>query len=250
MNKKIIGIFILGIFLISNLSSVSAVSINKEVKNRVIKQSPALSTNVGSSSQQAEWTVMLYMCADNDLGYYGYGQHDIDKLRAATQNDDSGDVNIIVLYDKYGNGNSKIKSIKDGFVEDLDDNESVIPENNEVNMGDPQTLVNFGAWTIENYPANHYMFVLWGHGFEAHPSWTWPNSDWFYTACVDVTSKDSIRIANYELVNALDSITNHGAIKFDIIGFDTGEDGEIMAYFGFGFSTFKAFNNTKLFLSS
>ena len=40
--------------------------------------------------------------------------NDIDKLRAASQFDDSGNVNIIVLSDTYGTGNSKIKSIKNG----------------------------------------------------------------------------------------------------------------------------------------
>ena len=201
MKKKLIVMLVTSIFFITGFYNINASSYLHQ--------------------KSSEWTVMIYMAADNDLE--DHGQNDINKIRAATQDDDLGSVNIIILYDKYGKGNSQLKSISNGVVEEIDDNNFIIPDSNEVNMGDPQTLVNFGKWVMENYPANHYMLILWGHGFESHPAWArdWANSDWFYTACVDVISKDSIKIARHELFSALDEITNHGYIKFDIIGFDT-----------------------------
>ena len=34
----------------------------------------------------------------------------------------------------------------------------------ETNTGDPTVLESFAHWGIANYPAEHYMLVLWNHG--------------------------------------------------------------------------------------
>jgi len=34
----------------------------------------------------------------------------------------------------------------------------------ELNMGDPQTLVDFASWAAINYPAKKYLLVIWNHG--------------------------------------------------------------------------------------
>src|SRR5712671_5704825 len=32
-------------------------------------------------------------------------------------------------------------------------------------MGDQKTLAKFLTWSVQHYPAQHYMLVLWGHAF-------------------------------------------------------------------------------------
>jgi len=34
----------------------------------------------------------------------------------------------------------------------------------EVNMGDPEALSDYVKWGMKQYPANHYMLVIWDHG--------------------------------------------------------------------------------------
>ena len=33
-----------------------------------------------------------------------------------------------------------------------------------VNTGDPEALKDFIQWGIKDYPADHYLLVLWNHG--------------------------------------------------------------------------------------
>lgn len=40
----------------------------------------------------------------------------------------------------------------------------LIGEIGEVNMGSPDTLINFIRWAKANYPAKHYALVFWDHG--------------------------------------------------------------------------------------
>jgi hypothetical protein len=41
----------------------------------------------------------------------------------------------------------------------------------ELDMGDPQTLVDFVTWSKANYPADHYALIFWGHGWNWHPGY-------------------------------------------------------------------------------
>ncbi len=216
MNKKIIGIVILGIFLISNLSSVSAVSINKEAKNRVIKQSPALSTNVGSSSQQAEWTVMVYMAADNDGE--DYAMHAFGEM--AKVDYANGGVNIVVQLDRRESECHRffvekgMTPVESNAIEDWGDGSG----GREINTADPQTLIDFVTWAATNYSAEHYGLILFDKAsfYSGTPQPTRIHKNF----CQDDTSgSDGLEIT--ELRTALDEIvTDIGVSSLDFIGFD------------------------------
>ena len=214
MNRKIFVILILSVFLISSLQSVRSVELNKNEKtnsNQMFIQKMEASSN---PADQAEWTVMVYMCGDNVLE--GCATYDLEKIQAATRFDDSELVNIIVMLDKYGKGNTFLYKIEDGAKIDLDDNGTIIPDDNEVNMGDPQTLTKFCNWALESYPANHTFLVLWGNGNR----YRYNGHDWFFRTCVDVNNGvDTLNIFD-EIRQSLDQITSEGENKIDIIGFD------------------------------
>ena len=108
-----------------------------------------------------EWTVMVYMAADNYLSEEGL--IDINEMEAVDLPDN---VNVVVQYDGIENGDTKRGAIQ------RDSNTSVVSSkltavdeaNPELNSGDPQTLTNFIKWGQENYAADKYAVVVWDHG--------------------------------------------------------------------------------------
>jgi hypothetical protein len=73
-------------------------------------------------------------------------------------------------------------------------------------MGDPQTLVDFATWAMQNYPAEHYYLAIdnLGGGITGIAS--------------DATSGDKIR--NIEMHGALQQITNNGQNKLDVLAYE------------------------------
>lgn len=122
----------------------------------------------------AEWTVMVYMAADNSLAADGI--FDIDEMEDAGFN---SNVNVVVqaefspdVLGQYQcdascfnrpNFNTfryapkvahSTRTGPDGSATDI----------GNVDMTDPNQLKAFIAWAEQNYPARHYLLVLWNHG--------------------------------------------------------------------------------------
>lgn len=100
---------------------------------------------------------MVYLAADNNLNNFA-----VDSLKqmkaAATEN-----INVVAQFDT-GPRNSTQRYHFDG-------RERFGPlENNRVaqfspnHAGDPQNLTDFIVWAGQQYPAQHYLSVIWGHG--------------------------------------------------------------------------------------
>jgi hypothetical protein len=78
----------------------------------------------------------------------------------------------------------------------------------ELNMGDPQTLINFANWAMQNYPADHYYLAIDDHGGGVSGvSW-------------DDTTNDDDNITNPELFAALKEITKNGERKLDLFAYE------------------------------
>jgi len=116
-----------------------------------------------------DWTFMVYMSADADIGLANEALVDINEMEVAGS---TPDVNIVVLHDGRGTGDSVLYHIqKDpgGFntaiiSTQIDDLGEVIPPTGEAEMNQPGTMHDFVAWTQENYPAQKYLLSIWGHG--------------------------------------------------------------------------------------
>ncbi len=83
----------------------------------------------------------------------------------------TADVQIIVQFDRsprYDESNGNWTDTRRyRVVQDLNSttiSSPVVQNIGEVNMGDPQSLVDFVQWAKQNYPADHYCLVLWDHG--------------------------------------------------------------------------------------
>ncbi|MCD6488404.1 MAG: hypothetical protein J7K21_04185 [Desulfurococcales archaeon] len=73
----------------------------------------------------------------------------------------------------------------------------------EVNTGDPDTLKSFIEFVVGNYPAEHYMLIIWDHG--GGPG----GAAWDYSSDDDYLTLKEIREAVEE-----------AGVHLDIIGFD------------------------------
>lgn len=153
-----------------------------------------------------KWTFIVYLDGDNNLE--DAALRDLNEMERVGSN---SDINILVLFDPYSGYGSYVYYI----VHDEDDDEVNSPcsELGEVNMGDPSTLALFTEWAIENFPAEHYVLVVWDHGNG------WKAHDIGETAvCSDDTDEDILTI--WELEEALENIYEEKGVVMDIIAFD------------------------------
>jgi hypothetical protein len=113
-----------------------------------------------------DWTLLVYMAADNDLGPQG-----LDDLNEMEMAFGSTDARVVVLYDGPGMGDSKIYQIAHdadaGAVTspEADDHGEVIdPVSREANMFDPATLDAFLDWGLATRAGRRNALILWDHG--------------------------------------------------------------------------------------
>lgn len=108
---------------------------------------------------RAEWTVVVYMAGDNNLA--SYMQSDINEMivglsKAASFVDDR--VNILVQLDLPSDDKTwRFRIESSGKIED----ESV---NQEMGVDPERELVSTAEWVKKYYSANHYFWILSGHG--------------------------------------------------------------------------------------
>jgi hypothetical protein len=190
----------------------------------------------------AEWTMLIYLDADNDLETYS--MLDVNEME---QIGSDSNMKIAVLFDRisgYDSSNDNWTDTRRGLIT-MDSNPDVISSTltsvGEKNMGTPATLTEFVNWGIANYPANHYMLVFWNHGGgwrvtlnnllkqQAFSSKSYPDKKnaesrilslsaqkegLLKEVCIDETSGDAL--TTLEVRQALEGVT----ASIDIIAFD------------------------------
>ncbi len=107
------------------------------------------------SIAEKSWTVMVYMAGDNNLD--PEGSLDLKEMKKAGSSDD---VSIIAQFDRAAGHTARRYYLRKGGIVTGD----AVASLGKVNTGDPASLENFILWGIENYPAKHYLLVLWNHG--------------------------------------------------------------------------------------
>jgi hypothetical protein len=111
---------------------------------------------MSNRATKKKWTVMVYLAGDNNLDANGVTDlNEIKKIGSTSE------VNIIAQFDRAGAGISTRRYfMQKGTSLDADIKESL----GEINTGKPEFLLDFIKWGAINYPADHYMLVLWNHG--------------------------------------------------------------------------------------
>ena len=178
---------------------------------------------------EREWTILVYMSADNNLE----GAAIADLLEMEKSKLNTSNVTVLVLLDRNpsydpsdGNWhNTKLYRVKTNNVSN--DNEILSEEiecfelglspnvQHELDMSSYMSLSRSLKFMYEQYPANHYGLILWGHG------------EGWRGVCYDETSNKrmSLQQLHMGLKNGL-----NGKL-LDFVGFDTCFCAEIEVFY-------------------
>jgi len=181
----------------------------------------------------ANWTVMVYVDADNNLEDYGI--LNVNQMERAP---DSDDVNFVVLMDRtpgYNTSNNDwetarhFKIVNDPDAPE-DEGEEVTgtivsdstddPNPNDIgeaDMSSPDTLVSFVNWAKTTYPAQHYALVMWDHG----DGWRNKSTSITKGVCEDDTNGGIMTTEGLQI--ALANIKSLLGKNLDVLAFDACE---------------------------
>ncbi|MGC9038183.1 MAG: clostripain-related cysteine peptidase [Roseiflexus sp.] len=173
----------------------------------------ALAQTAQPAGDRAAWTVLVYLDGDNNLERDAV--IDFNEMELVGSSDQ---VKIVVLFDRTGaaapwddDSNGNWETTKRFLVTQDDDPNTIrsqeLDDLGELNMGDPQTLVDFAVWGMQTYPAERYALILWDHG-----------ASWAGIAFDDTDGEDGINMP--ELDAALRTIQQQTGKRIDLIGFD------------------------------
>lgn len=161
------------------------------------------------ADEGGDWTVLVYMDADNNLEPAA-----INDLVEMTEADGT---QFVVLVDRapdyadtdlFGLGDftdSRLLRIRNGNVKVLDAPDAI---SGEINMGDPTTLAQFVETGLDDHRSDHNALVVWNHGG------SWRGAAWDDTSDGDNLTPDEMS-AGIEAGLAQTRVDG-----FDLLGFD------------------------------
>lgn len=180
---------------------------------------PPADTPASNTGDEADWTVLVYLDGDNDLEAEA-----LDDFGEMATVGSSDQVHVLVQLDRIRSdedwddtsnnnwgGVKRFRVTKGATPTKAYQSEDI----GEQNMADPETLVDFATWGIENYPARRYALIFWDHGA------AWPG-----IASDDTSDGDMLTLP--EIAEAFETIgEDTGVTSFDLIGFDACLMGQI-----------------------
>ena len=141
---------------------------------------------VSDERQIADWTVLIYVVADNDLDFCTAEDYQEFKDGGSSEL-----VNVLILADRFEEG---------AYLYVIEDNDMVPLEDlGEVNMGNPEMLTWFVDYAVKNYTAEHMILFFWDHGTPTGGvgvDWTMPGDE--------VPGESWDWLTHHEVVAALD----------------------------------------------
>ncbi len=208
---------------IKSLSLLCKGECNEEDKFKVANPIPlATPLPMDTTSQLPEWTVIVYSAADDEVLEENMW-FDVNEMELVGSNPQ---LNIVVQIDRYagaftGDGDwtdtRRYLITQDNDLEHI--NSPVVESVGEVDTGNPQTLIDFVTWAIQNYPAQKYALIMSDHG----GGWTGGFSD------MSAPSYSDLSIP--EIVSSLEQVRqNTGIDKFELVGFDACLMGQIEVF--------------------
>lgn len=155
----------------------------------------ASASTLAAPPVRSEWTVMVYLDADNNLEPYGW-----ENLQMLEQVGSTSSVNFVVLMDTLS-GPASLLYVNKGSV-------TTLADWGEVNMADPATMTAFIHAAVKAEPAQRYAFIAWDHGAG------WRGQCW------DDTSTAQLGTSQYMNMTGLRDAVVGGGIRFDVFAFD------------------------------
>ena len=110
----------------------------------------------------AEWTTLMWMCMEGDLGEWNMGLCNLHFLEMVP---DSDLVNVIIILDKENQGDTRLLELHHNGSMELNLTD-IDPEwtDGELNTGSGEQLLKFLNWGADTYPARKYDVHLVDHG--------------------------------------------------------------------------------------
>lgn len=188
--------------IITIIASLVAVGIALLVILSACGRGPVVQSVLNRRASTGErWTIMIYMCGSTLEEDYSRAGEVLNELSY----DLPENVNVLVE-----TGGSRAWSVNDIYCDYLQDFQvqkngiRLVNQKKAASMGDSSALSSFLKWGIQNYPAEHYISVIWNHGGGPIGGVAYDSSD----------NYNSLSLP--ELTSALSEIN----VKLDIIGFD------------------------------
>ena len=182
-----------------------------------------------SAIELSDWTILVYMDADNNLESYGIS--DLAEMRGALAAlPDSAEIQLAVQIDRSAAyvvdeledwSDTRRYASRNGDLE-------LVESIGETNMGAPETLTDFVAWGMSSYPAEKTALIMWGHGVG------WQGIAWDQDDGVPDSRPGRMRSA--EIGSAIQtglSRINHEK-PLDLIGFDACLMGQLEVFTALG----------------
>ena len=120
---------------------------------------PSGNLSVAEVEDIPEWGFYVYMAGDNSL--YEEVEDDLNEMKMVGSNDD---LEIVVLTDQNMNDDSHAYHVIKHDLEETPLNEINSNWDNELDMGNGDTLRDFMIWASSEYPAQRKVLIIWNHG--------------------------------------------------------------------------------------
>lgn len=106
-------------------------------------------------NQEKTWCFMMYMAGNNNL--YDFIADSVNQAAAIGSNNR---LTITAYIDSFDQN-----TIEQALLKNKTTNVKIsLPQTTETSTGSCESLYDFCAWTVKNYPADHYALSIWGHG--------------------------------------------------------------------------------------
>jgi hypothetical protein len=176
-------------------------------------------------SGQAEWTVLVFLNAKNNLEPFAFPN-----FQQMSSIGSTPEVKLVVemgrpkkhYSNQYGAWSKTLRFLVDKGT--LPNEAEAVQDLGSANMGDAQTLVDFVRWGREQYPAKRTMLVIWNHG----QGWRAPAEEGIavtepavpHAGHRNVSNDDDTgdKLYNRAIQDALTALL--GGTRLDVIAFD------------------------------
>lgn len=167
---------------------------------------PAVLAVLALPAAAAQWTIGIYLCADNGLNDQAY----VD-LAEMMEIGSTSEVNVVVQVDNAARDSHP--ECRRYLVHK--DRLEPLGELGEVDMADTATLREFASYLARNHRADRYFLILWDHG----NGWTDEYRE-ARTLFIDESHNSTMSVAGGELRAALERIRDVLGGRLEILGFD------------------------------
>jgi len=128
---------------------------------------PSCEKDEDNGSNRSEWTILGYFNGNNDLDIGQAGTSYIIKdLQEMERVGSNNRVRSVVMLGSLKTGGNvacyEIEKHENQLPDEI--HSPVALDVGTRDMSDPQTLVDFLSWAVENYPADHYALIINSHG--------------------------------------------------------------------------------------